>query len=219
MPYQPEHDEIPNPLRAGLRAETTPDPCAVVIFGASGDLAHRKLVPALYNLAVGAHLPASFGIVGVSKSEFAHDEFARNMREAVGRFSRTKPVDDEVWQDFAAGMRYVAGSFDDPDTFARLRAQLEELDKTRSTRGNRLFYFATPPSTFPTLLKQLKAAGLINAPLDGAFTRVVIEKPFGRDLASARALNRLVLETCDEKQVFRIDHYLGQETVQNLLVP
>src|SRR4051812_35953879 len=140
------------------------------------------------------------------------------MREAVGKFSRTKPVDDEIWQDFAGGLRYVAGSFDDPDTFARLRSQLEELDRARATRGNRLYYFATPPSTFPTLLQKLKAAGLINAPFDPRFTRIVIEKPFGRDLASARALNRLVLETCDERQVFRIDHYLGKETVQNLLV-
>src|SRR6266446_3412585 len=218
MPYAPEHDEIPNPLRPGLRADSAPEPCAVVIFGASGDLAHRKLVPALYNLAVGAHLPAAFGIVGVSKSAYSHEEFAQEMREAVGRFSRTRPVDQEIWQDFAAGIRYVAGSFDDPGTFARLRAQLDELDKVRSTRGNRLYYFATPPSTFPTLLKQLKAAGMINPPLDTRFTRVVIEKPFGRDLASARALNRLVLETCDERQVFRIDHYLGKETVQNLLV-
>src|SRR2546425_4022770 len=199
MPYAPEHDEIPNPLRPGLRADSAPEPCAVVIFGASGDLAHRKLVPALYNLAVGAHLPAAFGIVGVSKSAYSHEEFAQGMREAVGRFSRTRPIDPEIWQDFAAGIRYVAGSFDDPNTFARLRAQLEELDRTRSTRGNRLYYFATPPSTFPTLLKQLRAAGMINSPLDTRFTRVVIEKPFGRDLPSARALNRLVLETCDER--------------------
>ena len=127
MPYAPEHDEVPNPLRPGLRADSAPDPCAVVIFGGSGDLAHRKLVPALYNLAVGAHLPAALGIVGVSKSEYTHEEFAGEMREAVGKFSRTKPVDPEIWQDFAAGMRYVAGSFDDPDTFARLRTQLEEL--------------------------------------------------------------------------------------------
>jgi glucose-6-phosphate 1-dehydrogenase len=218
LPYTPEDDEIPNPLRPGLRIESTPDPCAVVIFGASGDLAHRKLVPALYNLALGAHLPAALGIVGVSKSGYAHDAYAREMRDAVGKFSRNKPVDPEIWQDFAASMRYVAGPFDDPDTFARLRVQLEEVDKTRATRGNRLYYFATPPSTFPVLLSQLKAAGLIHAPGDAAFTRVVIEKPFGRDLASARALNRLVLETCDEKQVFRIDHYLGKETVQNLLV-
>jgi glucose-6-phosphate 1-dehydrogenase len=218
MPYAPEDDEIPNPLRPGLRAETAPDPCVVVIFGASGDLAHRKLVPALYNLAVGAHLPAAFGIVGVSKSEYTDLEFAKEMREAVGHFSRTKPIDEELWQDFAAGMRYVAGSFDDAKTFVKLKAQLEDLDKSRATRGNRLYYFATPPSTFPTLLRQLKEAGLINPPNHPSFTRVVIEKPFGRDLASARALNRLVLETCDEKQVFRIDHYLGKETVQNLLV-
>ena len=218
MPYSPERDEVPNPLRPGLRAQTSPEPCALVIFGASGDLAHRKLVPALYNLARGAHLPAAFGIVGVSKSEYTDAEFAREMREAVGQFSRTKPIDEEVWQDFAQGMRYVSGSFDDPQTFARLRSALEALDKARATRGNRLFYFATPPSTFPTLLSQLKAAGLIRPPRDASFTRIVIEKPFGRDLPSARALNKLVLETADERQVFRIDHYLGKETVQNLLV-
>src|SRR5438132_1556948 len=184
MPYAPEHDEIPNPLRPGLRADSAPEPCAVVIFGASGDLAHRKLLPALYNLAVGAHLPAAFGVVGVSKSEYTNDEFRKDMREAVGKFSRTKPIDDDVWADFSGGMRYVAGSFDDPQTFANLKASLEELDKTRATRGNRLYYFATPPSTFPTLLKQLKDAGLINDVLDPRFTRVVIEKPFGRDLPS-----------------------------------
>src|SRR5438309_6839963 len=218
MPYAPEHDEIPNPLRPGLRADSTAEPCAVVVFGASGDLAHRKLLPALYNLAVGAHLPAAFGIVGVSKSEYTDDQFRADMREAVGKFSRTKPIDEELWADFAAGLRYVAGSFDDPKTFQKLKAKLEELDKTRATRGNRVYYFATPPSTFPTLLKQLKDAGLINPPFDPCFTRVVIEKPFGHDLSTARALNRLVLETCDERQVFRIDHYLGKETVQNLLV-
>jgi glucose-6-phosphate 1-dehydrogenase len=218
MPYAPEHDEIPNPLRQGLRADAAPEPCAVVVFGASGDLAHRKLLPALYNLAAAAHLPASFGLVGVSKTEYSHDEFQSDMREAVGKFSRTKPIDEEVWKDFAAGLRYCAGSFDDADTFKRLKAHLEELDKTRGTRGNRLYYFATPPSTFPVLLQQLKDAGLINKPLDTRSTRIVIEKPFGRDLPSARALNRLVLEVADEKQIFRIDHYLGKETVQNLLV-
>src|SRR5438477_7112757 len=218
MPYAPEHDEIPNPLRPGLRADSAPEPCAVVVFGASGDLAHRKLLPALYNLAVGAHLPAAFGIVGVAKSEYTDAELRADMREAVGKFSRTRPIDDELWQDFASGLRYVSGSFDDPQTFQKLKAKLEELDKTRATRGNRVYYFATPPSTFPILLKQLKDAGLINAPFDPCFTRVVIEKPFGHDLSTARALNRLVMETCDERQVFRIDHYLGKETVQNLLV-
>jgi len=218
MPYAPEHDEVPNPLRPGLRAESPPDPCAIVVFGASGDLAHRKLLPALYNLALGAHLPAAFGIVGVSKSPFTHEQYAHDMREAVGKFSRNKPVDEEVWRDFGAGLRYVPGAFDDDDTFRRLAVTLEELDRTRATRANRLFYFATPPSTFPTLLEKLKVHGFIRPPRDSRFTRVVIEKPFGRDLASARALNRLVLEVMDEKQVFRIDHYLGKETVQNLLV-
>jgi glucose-6-phosphate 1-dehydrogenase len=218
MPYSPEHDEVPNPLRPGLRADSAPEPCAMVVFGGSGDLAHRKIFPALYNLAVGAHLPAAFGAIGVSKSPFSHQEYADEMKEAVSKFSRTKPLDNEVWTDFAGGIRYCAGSFDDASTFKKLKEQLEELDKSRGTRGNRLFYFATPPTTFPIILGQLKNAGLIKSPLDPSFTRIVIEKPFGRDLASARALNRLVLQTADEKQIFRIDHYLGKETVQNLLV-
>ncbi len=218
MPYRPEDDEVENPLRQGLRAESTPEPCAVVVFGASGDLTQRKLMPALYNLALGAHLPAAFGVVGVSKSAITDDEFRSGMREAVGKFSRNKPVDEEVWADFSAGLRYVGGDFADPQTFQDLKKVLEETDKARATRGNRLFYFATPPSTFPLLLKQLKDAGLVRDVHDDAFTRVVIEKPFGRDLDSARKLNRLVLEVLDEKQVFRIDHYLGKETVQNLLV-
>ncbi|HYZ89588.1 MAG TPA: glucose-6-phosphate dehydrogenase, partial [Myxococcales bacterium] len=163
-------------------------------------------------------LPAAFGVVGVSKSKYSHDQYQADMREAVGKFSRTKPIDEEVWRDFGAGLRYVAGSFEDDSTFERLAAQLLELDRSRATRGNRLFYFATPPSAFPMLLRMLKKHGFIRPPLDSQFTRVVIEKPFGRDLASARALNRLVLEVLDERQVFRIDHYLGKETVQNLLV-
>jgi glucose-6-phosphate 1-dehydrogenase len=218
MPYSPEHDEVPNPLRPGLRAESPPDPCAVVVFGASGDLAHRKLLPALYNLALDAYLPAAVGVVGVSKTPFSHEKYADDMREAVGKFSRNKPVDPEVWRDFGAGLRYVPGSFDDDDTFRRLAAQLEELDRTRATRGNRLFYFATPPSSFPTLLKKLKEHRFIRPINDSRFSRLVIEKPFGRDLASARALNRLVLDGMSERQIFRIDHYLGKETVQNLLV-
>ncbi|MBS2023287.1 MAG: glucose-6-phosphate dehydrogenase [Deltaproteobacteria bacterium] len=217
MPYAPEHDEVPNPLRVGLRADTAPEPCVCVVFGASGDLAHRKLLPALYNLTLGAHLPAAFGVVGVSKTEMDGKAFIADMRDAVGKFSRTKPIREETWSDFADGMRYVAGSFDDPSTFTKLKSALDDLDKTRATRGNRLFYFATPPSTFGILVQQLEAAGLISDPNAPTFTRVVIEKPFGRDLTSARALNKLVLECLDERQIFRIDHYLGKETVQNLL--
>ena len=105
MPYAPEHDELPNPLRVGLRADSVPEPCALVVFGASGDLAHRKLIPALYNLALTAHLPAALGVVGVSKSEYTHEQYQEDMREAMGRFSRTKPVDEDVWRDFAGGLR------------------------------------------------------------------------------------------------------------------
>ena len=218
MPYAPEHDEIPNPLRPGLRAESAPEPCTIIVFGASGDLAHRKLLPALYNLALGTHLPAAFGLVGVAMNQLTTPAFVADMREALSKFSRVKPLDEEVWNDFAAGMRYVGGAFDDDQTFEQLTAALDELDRSRATRGNRLFYFATPPSTFPLLLKQLAKHKLINPPLDPRFTRVVIEKPFGRDLSSAKSLNRLVHEVSDEKQIFRIDHYLGKETVQNLLV-
>jgi glucose-6-phosphate 1-dehydrogenase len=218
MPYLPEHDEIPNPLRPGLLAAAAPEPCAVVVFGASGDLAHRKLLPAFYNLALGAHLPGAFGLVGVSITPFTDDSFRQEMHEAVGKFSRMKPVDEETWSDFASGLRYVTGGFDDPATYQGLKGKLEELDRARATRGNRLFYLATPPSTFPMILRGLKAAGLIY-PIDHpSFSRVVIEKPFGRDLKSARALNLIVHDALDERQVFRIDHYLGKETVQNLLV-
>jgi glucose-6-phosphate 1-dehydrogenase len=218
MPYLPEHDEIQNPLRTGLRATAAPEPCAVVVFGASGDLAHRKLLPAFYNLSLGAHLPGAFGVVGVAITPMDDASFRADMREAVGKFSRMKPIDEAVWTDFADGMRYVAGGFDDPATYQSLKAKLEDLDHARATRGNRLFYLATPPSTFPMILKGLKAAGLIYDPAAPTFSRVVIEKPFGHDLKTARDLNVLVHQVLDERQVFRIDHYLGKETVQNLLV-
>lgn len=143
MPYRPEDDEIPNPLRHGLRAEATPPPCAMVIFGASGDLNHRKLMPALYNLALGAHLPAAFGLVGVSKSQISDEAFRIGMREAVEKHSRTQPIDEEAWADFAAGMHYVPGDFNDPRTFDDLKQRLDELDRERATRGNRLYYLAT----------------------------------------------------------------------------
>ena len=201
MPYRPEDDEIPNPLRPGLRAESAPEPCAVVVFGASGDLAHRKLIPALYNLAVGAHLPAAFGVVGVAKSEYSDDQFRADMREAVGKFSRTKPIDEDIWADFAAGLRYSPGSFDDPQTFIRLKGKLEELDRARATRGNRLFYFATPPSTFPTLLTQLKSAGLINPPSTAQRWRIASVR---RNSSVSRAAPCIVLERSVLKPVANI---------------
>jgi glucose-6-phosphate 1-dehydrogenase len=211
-----------NPLRNGLVEDRTGDACAVVIFGASGDLTKRKLVPALYNLAVSRSLPSGSAVVGVARREKSHDQFRAEMKEGVSQFSRRKPIDPTVWGDFERGVSYVQGSFDDPKTYEKLRGHLEELDAQRGTRGNRLYYLAVPPSEFPTIVGGLKGASLVH-PADavregGPWTRVVFEKPFGHDLESAQALNATVGATFDESQVFRIDHYLGKETVQNLLV-
>ncbi len=222
MPYSPEHDEVKNPLRVGLRAKRIPDPCAVVIFGASGDLTMRKLVPALFALDALGELPSGFAVAGAASTPMSDDDFRAKMRDALDKFARKKPAAVEdgeaLWKHFEAGLRYVAGDFSEASSFAQLKSVLEETDKARGTRGNRLFYCATPPAAFPVIVKQLRAAGLIEPPHGEKWTRIVLEKPFGRDLSSARALNQLVRENLDESQVFRIDHYLGKETVQNLLV-
>ena len=215
-------DRAQNPLRRGLVEDRTGEPCAIVIFGASGDLTKRKLVPALYNLALSRALPSGTAVVGVARRERSGDEFRADMKQAVGRFSRTKPIDEALWADFERGLSYVPGAFEDPKTYEHLVKHLEELDRERGTRGNRLFYLAVPPSEFGVIATNLKAAGLVKPPLRpgtrGDWTRVVIEKPFGHDLASARELNDTIASVFDEAQVFRIDHYLGKETVQNLLV-
>ncbi len=208
-----------NPLRSGLIEDRTGDACAVVIFGASGDLTRRKLMPALYNLAVGRALPGGFAVVGVARREKSHDAFRSEMKDGVGQFSRRKPIDPAVWGDFERGISYVRGSFEDPQTYADLKGHLDQLDVERGTRGNRLFYLAVPPSEFDTIAGGLREAKLVRAKeADGAWTRVVFEKPFGEDLASCRALNETIASVFDESQVYRIDHYLGKETVQNLLV-
>ncbi len=211
-----------NPLRRGLVDDRTGDACAVVIFGASGDLTRRKLMPALYNLAVSRALPGGFAVVGQARREKTHEQFRAEMREGIQKHSRRKPIDDAVWSDFERGVSYVAGSFEDPATYTKLRAHLADLDRDRGTRGNRLFYFAVPPSEFGTIVNGLKGADLVaeggargqQAP----WSRVVFEKPFGHDLESARELNDTIARVFHESQVFRIDHYLGKETVQNLLV-
>ena len=207
-----------NPFREGLSTERVPAPCAVVIFGASGDLTKRKLVPALYNLAVSRLLPAGTSVLGVARSPMSDADFAASQRESLSKFSRRKPVDDVVWNDFAQGMGYVSGTFEDPATYVALRERLEALDRTRGTRGNRVFYLSTPPSVFGTIVDQLARAGLIASPRDAArYTRVVCEKPHGVDLASSRALDVALHASLAESQVYRIDHYLGKEAVQNLL--
>jgi glucose-6-phosphate 1-dehydrogenase len=209
-----------NPLRAGMADELTVDPCVLVIFGASGDLTGRKLVPGIYMLAKNRLLPSAFALVGFARRPNSDDDFRRKMRQDSDKFARQKPVDASVWDDLSAGMHYVQGSFDDPAGYQRLKEKLEELDRTRGTRGGRTFYLAVPPDAVKPIVDNLVAAGLCPPP--GAdrepYARVVVEKPFGTDLATARQLNRDLLARLDERQIFRIDHYLGKETVQNLLV-
>jgi glucose-6-phosphate 1-dehydrogenase len=205
-----------NPLAEGLHREQTAEPTAVVIFGATGDLTERKLLPALYALAREMFLPARFAVVGSSRREMTDEAFRRYAHEAVTRFGRIKP-EPRSWEAFAEGLSYVAGSFDDPATFEKLNGHLKRLDSERGTAGNRVFYMAVPPSVFPPLLRQLGDAKLVQR-VPSPFTRVVIEKPFGHDLNSARKLNAEVQETLLEDQIYRMDHYLGKETVQNLFV-
>ena len=202
-----------NPLVQGL--ERLPvHPTALVIFGATGDLAHRKLLPALYNLAHEGALPERFELVGVSRSTYAHEEFRAIARESIARFSRTKP-DPAVLDGLLADMRYIPGVFDDDSVYAELGRTLDELDDKAGYPLSRVFYLSTAPQFFPVIIGELGEAGLNRA--KGGETRVVIEKPFGYDLASARKLNAQVLGVFDESQVFRIDHYLGKETVQNMM--
>jgi glucose-6-phosphate 1-dehydrogenase len=188
-----------------------PEPTAIVIFGASGDLTERRLLPALYHLFLEGLLPARFGIVGYARTKMTDEQFIELARESVNRYGRCDP-DPEPWQEFARGLSYVSGEFSDPGAMAHLREHLDSLDATRGTEGRRFFYAATPPEAFPHIVSRLGEEGLTpNA-------KIVIEKPFGSDLESARQLNRLIHEWFDESQVFRIDHYMGKETVQNILV-
>jgi glucose-6-phosphate 1-dehydrogenase len=208
-----------NPLREGMPVERTAPPCALVIFGASGDLTRRKLVPAVYNLALSRLLAGGFALIGVARRP--KPDFAGEMREAVSRHSRRLPVDEACWAELARGISYVQGEFHDPQTYARLAAELARADAERGTSGNRVYYFAVGPEQVPPIVEGLRAAGLGSpSPRDSgaSFCRVVVEKPFGEDLASARALNRELSERLAERQIYRIDHYLGKETVQNLLV-
>jgi glucose-6-phosphate 1-dehydrogenase len=207
-----------NPLRAGLDATNRiGDPCTVVFFGASGDLTKRMLIPAMYNLRLGGILPTNFGIIGFSRSDKSHYDFREEMREALGEFSRSGAPKDPLWSDFADRLYYIQGAFDDTESYHELRRRLEENDEQHGTAGNRLYYLSTPPTMFPVIIQQLSAAGL--GPKDQAkgWSRIIIEKPFGTDLDSARALQTEVEKVFDEKQVYRIDHYLGKEPVQDIM--
>jgi glucose-6-phosphate 1-dehydrogenase len=205
-----------NPLRTGLRMQRTPEPCTVVIFGATGDLTHRKLVPALYNLQRERLLPPGFNVVGFARRDWNDDYFRESLRKDAEQFSRSG-LEESLWGSFAGEIAYLASSFDDSTGYERLAGKLAQLDEQRGAGGNRLFYLATPPESYATIIQQLGAAGLARSP-GGGWVRIIIEKPFGRDLASARALNTEVHNVFDEAQVYRIDHYLGKETVQNILI-
>jgi glucose-6-phosphate 1-dehydrogenase len=202
-----------NPLVEGL--ERLPvHPTALVIFGATGDLAQRKLLPALYNLAHEGSLPERFELIGVAHCEQRRQNFRQMVSESIERFSRLRP-DPDVLDALLADVRFVPGTFDDDEVYRRVRRTLEEFDERAGRQLNRVFYLSTAPQFFPLISGKLGAAGLHCA--ERAQTRIVIEKPFGYDLASARTLNARVLGVFDESQVFRIDHYLGKETVQNLI--
>ncbi|APS00079.1 glucose-6-phosphate dehydrogenase [Pajaroellobacter abortibovis] len=211
-----------NPLCCGLSEDRIADTCSIVIFGASGDLTRRKLMPALYNLAVEQLLPFRFAVVGVARKEKELSLFRDEMKEGISLFSRRKIEDETLWSDFEQGISYVQGSFNQKETYTRLKEHLEQVDRRRGTEGNRLFYLAVPPSELMSIVVQLREAGLVhpcgfsNGGMPWA--RVVFEKPFGYDLASAHRLNEIITTAFKEDQVYRIDHYLGKETVQNLLV-
>lgn len=205
---------LENPLRVGLQQDRVPEPQILVIFGASGDLTQRKLVPALYQMKLERRLPPELTIVGVARRDWSDDYFREQMREGVEQFGGGlgKP---EIWEDFARGLFYCSGDMDNAESYQKLKRRLAEIDQERHTRGNRVFYLAVAPRFFAEAILQLGAANMLIEPEK---QRLVIEKPFGKDLGSAQSLNQVVQKVCSEKQVYRIDHYLGKETVQNLLV-
>ena len=213
----PEISTPPSPYQV-------PQAFSLVIFGASGDLARRKLFPALYALAHDNLLPERFAVIGFARREKSHEAFREEIRVAVDEFSRFRPVQPEIWERLARGIYYVSAAFEDPTGYAALSKQLAEVEARYGTCGNRMYYLATPPTSYTTVVGRLGAAGLVSAPwpeLSGTdwpcWSRVIIEKPFGHDLATAVALNAEIHKVFHETQVYRIDHYLGKETVQNIL--
>lgn len=210
---QPREGE---PLLRAARA----DPCTLVLFGGTGDLAARKLFPALFELARAGLLPEPFAVLAFSRSESNAEAFRAQVKKSLQQFARTQPLDEATWSRFASRLDILAGSYDDPASYTRLAERLQETAKRFGTGDNQLYYLATPASSFPALLKGLSGAKLLHpqSPGQRPWRRLVIEKPFGHDLDSARQLNQALSEVLTESQIFRIDHYLGKETVQNILV-
>jgi glucose-6-phosphate 1-dehydrogenase len=191
------------------------DPCIMVIFGAAGDLTRRKLIPALYNLAKAELLSREFAILGIAHTPMSDDEFRKKLSEDIQNYAG-KDIDSDIWEWFTRRLYYVKGDFEDQNIYSQLKTTLEKLDQEHSTHGNYFFYLATAPNYFGTIVEQLASAGLMDEK-DGHWRRVIVEKPFGHDLESAKALNQKLLRFASEKQIYRIDHYLGKETVQNIL--
>ena len=208
-------DSPDNPLTEGLRLQPRPAPCAVVIFGATGDLTRRKLMPGLFNLARQGLLPQCFRVIGTSRSDLADEEFRHSMRTGLAEFASVGEAESVLLESFLEDLTYVRTDAGDAASFRQLGLHLQGLDDSSGTSGNRLFYLAVPPSGYGPITEALGVAGLSRSV---GWTRLIVEKPFGRDLESMLALNRKVLEVFEEDQVYRIDHYLGKETVQNIMV-
>jgi glucose-6-phosphate 1-dehydrogenase len=206
-----------NPLRipSDRRLNRIAGPSALIIFGVTGDLSRKKLMPAVYDLANRGLLPPGFALVGFARRDWEDQDFEKEVYEAVKQYART-PFDEDVWRQLALGIRFVQGEFDDAEAFDRLKETIEELDRDRGTMGNHAFYLSIPPKSFPQVTEQLRNSGLAEQK-EGHWRRVVIEKPFGSDLKTARELNAVVESVFPPDSVFRIDHYLGKETVQNIL--
>lgn len=211
------HTTSDNPLRdpQDRRLPRIAGPCVLVIFGVTGDLSRKKLMPAIYDLANRGMLPPGFGLVGFARRDWQNQDFAKEVHDAVKENART-PFREEVWEQLLEGIRFVPGTFDSDESFVKLRDTIAELDHARGTGGNHAFYLSIPPSSFEMVVSQLKKHGLTDQE-QGGWNRVVIEKPFGHDLESAQDLNKVVSSLFEPHEVFRIDHYLGKETVQNML--
>src|SRR3978361_42233 len=202
-------------MAVGKAAQTKPDPCSFVIFGVTGDLAHRLVVPALYNLAANDLLPEKFCVVGIARKGMSSDELRDGLMKGLHQYA-TRTVDDVIAQRLLACVTCIEADPNDPASFDAMSKRLDEVEAAQKTGGNRLFYLATPPNAFLPISRELGRTGTLAE--NGAWRRLVIEKPFGTDLASAKALNSELLKLVDEHQIYRIDHYLGKETVQNILV-
>jgi len=205
---------LTNPLREGLTTERVAAPCTLVIYGASGDLTHRKLIPALFGLYQKHLLPTAFHLIGTSRSVISSETFRANLKRFLKE--SVPHLSDTLWEGFSRNIDYLPGGFDDPQAYAHLSRRLDELDREKGTSHNRVFYLSTPPNVFEPIIANLGKTGLHREEM--GFSRLVLEKPFGRDLASAQYLNRKVRDYFQERQIYRIDHYLGKETVQNILV-